>query len=269
VVEEQGFLSLHLSHGVTVDLTPDLAVRLRNPAQWTGLALAADGSQLAVEHPTGRLLQYGPRIEVQVEDAISVKNAKVYPRGTSFTANNFALVYMLDEGGPRTTSDMFHDLHAGPLVDVLFEECVSGAVPACLALLEALAYWQEDRWLHCWAASGIRVLQAADGLVQVERQGGHGGPVQLRASPANGRLRVATEFLQATASLGEEAHVFLRQAGPQCRPPPQVRGPQAALQRPDRRVHGAARRTLGRLRLQRPPQGLLSNTTGRGKLMPK
>ena len=56
-------------------------------------------------HPSGRLLQYGSRIEVQVEDKMSVKNAKVHPKGISFTANNMALVYLLDNAGARSTSD--------------------------------------------------------------------------------------------------------------------------------------------------------------------
>ena len=73
-------------------------------------------------HPSGRLLQYGSRIEVQVEDKMSVKNAKVHPKGISFTANNMALVYLLDEAGARSTSDMFHDLYATNIVDTLFRE---------------------------------------------------------------------------------------------------------------------------------------------------
>ena len=120
VVEEQGFVSLSLSHGVTVDLSPDLTVRVRNPCQQSAVTLAPSTCQLAVVHPTGRLLQYGPRIEVQVEDQGSVKNAKVFPRGISFTANTFALVYLLDEAGARTTSDTFHDLYASQPEDLLF-----------------------------------------------------------------------------------------------------------------------------------------------------
>jgi len=46
-------------------------------------------------HPVDRLLQYGSRVEVVVED----KNANVHPKGISFTANNMALVYPLDDAG--------------------------------------------------------------------------------------------------------------------------------------------------------------------------
>ena len=57
-------------------------------------------------HPVDRLLQYGSRVEVVVEE----KNANVHPKGISFTANNTALVYPLDDAGARSTSDMFHVL---------------------------------------------------------------------------------------------------------------------------------------------------------------
>jgi len=67
-----------------------------------------------------RILIYEPRVEIQTEDTMSVKNAKIYPRGISFTVNNMALVYLLDEAGARSTSDMFHDLYATHIVDIYF-----------------------------------------------------------------------------------------------------------------------------------------------------
>ena len=51
-----------------------------------------------------------------------MKNAKIWPKGISFTATTFALVYLLDEAGLRTTSDVFHDLCASDIVDSLWEE---------------------------------------------------------------------------------------------------------------------------------------------------
>ena len=69
-------------------------------------------------HPVDRLLQYGSRVEVVVED----KNANVHPKGISFTANNMALVYPLDDAGARSTSDMFHALQASDVDNTLFSE---------------------------------------------------------------------------------------------------------------------------------------------------
>jgi len=66
-------------------------------------------------HPVDRLLQYGSRVEVVVED----KNANVHPKGISFTANNMALVYPLDDAGARSTSDMFHVLQASDVVNTM------------------------------------------------------------------------------------------------------------------------------------------------------
>ena len=40
--------------------------------------------------------------------------------GISFTADNCALVYLVDDGGARTTSDMFHDLYEANISDTLF-----------------------------------------------------------------------------------------------------------------------------------------------------
>ena len=40
--------------------------------------------------------------------------------GTSFTANNCTLVYLVDEAGARTTTDTFHDLYENNIADTLF-----------------------------------------------------------------------------------------------------------------------------------------------------
>ena len=42
--------------------------------------------------------------------------------GISFTANNCALVYLVDVAGARTTSDMFHDLYENNVAETLFRQ---------------------------------------------------------------------------------------------------------------------------------------------------
>ena len=93
---------------VVLDINTNMGMRLRNPVK-----------QAAIVHPKARFLVCELRVEVQTE---YVRNAKIYPRGISFTANNMALVYLLDEAGARSASDMFHDLYATNIVDTLFEE---------------------------------------------------------------------------------------------------------------------------------------------------
>ena len=99
-------------------------------------------------HPVDRLLQYGSRVEVVVED----KNANVHPKGISFTANNMALVYPLDDAGARSTSDMFHVLQASDVVNTLFSEVAklgnweSGEVLG-VEMLESAQYYRDNRFV--------------------------------------------------------------------------------------------------------------------------
>ena len=99
-------------------------------------------------HPVDRLLQYGSRVEVVVED----KNANVHPKGISFTANNMALVYPLDDAGARSTSDMFHVLQASDVVNTLFSEVAklgnweSGEVLG-VEMLESAQYYRDKRFV--------------------------------------------------------------------------------------------------------------------------
>jgi len=214
-VEKEGFLRLQLRSGVFLDIAPNLAVRMRNVRHESTIALSACSTQMALVHPRGRVLQYGPRVEIQIEDTISIKNAKIHPKGASFTANNCALVYLLDEAGARSTSDMFHDLHASHIADTLFLES-SGrettkdlAVKAAEKMSEQIQYWR-DREDH-WVIGDLNVTQTKDGLVTMEREvRACNTKLVMKASPNNGKVRFDSRLVQVTASLGEESHLFLR-----------------------------------------------------------
>merc|ERR1719219_2075705 len=73
VVDQEGFLCLQLGSGVFVDISPKLALRLRNTRMGSTITLSSCSTQMALVHPSGRLLQYGPRVEIQTEDKISIK----------------------------------------------------------------------------------------------------------------------------------------------------------------------------------------------------
>ena len=52
-VQEGGFVRLTLSHGVTVDVTPEQAFRVSNPLQESSIAISSCGRQIALVHPAG------------------------------------------------------------------------------------------------------------------------------------------------------------------------------------------------------------------------
>eukprot|EP00092_Neocalanus_flemingeri_P035194 GFUD01038298.1.p1 GENE.GFUD01038298.1~~GFUD01038298.1.p1 ORF type:complete len:385 (-),score=90.89 GFUD01038298.1:233-1387(-) len=213
VVEQEGYISLRLRHAVVLDFSANQAIRLTNNLKNSSMSLSACTTQMALVHPKGRILQYGPRVEVQTEDDVSVKNAKIYPRGISFTANNMALVYLLDEAGARSTSDMFHDLYATQIVDTLFMESCQRegqAVPTCIRLLDKARYWRTEAGVDCWVIGHVFIQQTEDGLVTVERELQQGDTFVLKTSPSNGKVRFDSRFVQMTASLGDESHMFLR-----------------------------------------------------------
>jgi len=213
VVEQPGFISFKMRHGVVLDISANMAIRLTNTPKDSSISLSSCTTQMAVVHPKGRMLQYGPRVEVQCEDDVSVKNAKIYPRGISFTANNMALVYLLDEAGARSTSDMFHDLYATQIADTLFMESCERegqAVTTSIQQLDKARYWRTQGSVECWVIGPVFIQQTEDGLVIVERETQQGDKFILKTSPSNGKVKVESWFLQMTASLGMESHLFLR-----------------------------------------------------------
>jgi hypothetical protein len=72
-VESPGYISLKLRQGVVVDIGHNQALRLRNSVQNSVMSLSACATQMAMEHPMGRVLQYSSRIEVQVQDEVRKK----------------------------------------------------------------------------------------------------------------------------------------------------------------------------------------------------
>ena len=146
-VVEPGYISLRMSHGIVLDISNDCSVRLLNTRQQSSLAVCGDvdSPRVAVIHPQGRAIVYNRGAEVQVEDEVSVKNAKFYPKGISFTANNLALVYLLDVAGAKTSSDIFHDLHGTNVVDTLFlQQCeaLQSSVSNSCEQLDRVRYWR-------------------------------------------------------------------------------------------------------------------------------
>jgi len=225
VVEEEGYISLHLNYDVIVDIAPNQGVRIINHRKRVSMSLSGCGTSMALIHPQGRVLQYNSRIEVQAVDhqySYShpvVKNAKMWPRGVSFSANNYALVYLVDQAGARSTTDTFHDLYASNISDSVFiksceEYNLNGnptwSVEKSIRDLEAAAYWRtEGTNLDCWVFDQVKITQTQDGLVSVERKYGEELFV-LKASPNNGKARLQSSFMYLTASMGEESHLFVK-----------------------------------------------------------
>ena len=151
-VVEPGYISLRMSHGIVLDISNDCSVRLLNTRQQSSLAVCdVDSPRLAVIHPQGRAIVYNRGAEVQVEDEVSVKNAKFYPQGISFTADDLALVYLLDVAGARTTSDVFHDLHGSNIVETVFLQHCNGlqsSVSTSCQQLDRVKYWRNH--VSCW-----------------------------------------------------------------------------------------------------------------------
>ena len=70
-----------------------------------------------------------------------------------------ALVYLLDEAGARSTSDMFHDLYASHIADTLFEEsCLREGVEVAQSIrqLDNTKYWRNENG-DFWVVEDIQV----------------------------------------------------------------------------------------------------------------
>ena len=70
---------IRLLEGLVVDISIELDVRLYNPQHRTVVSVSESGQKVAVIHPTGRARFQPCSIEVQCDDHLSLKKAKIEP----------------------------------------------------------------------------------------------------------------------------------------------------------------------------------------------
>jgi len=89
-------------------------------------------------------------------------------KGVSFSSEQSALVYLVDQAGTRTTTDQFSDMSGDFTLPVFLMESSYGPdhVTDCIRLLQTTQYWLTEEGVENWVINGIRVSQTADGLAR-------------------------------------------------------------------------------------------------------
>ena len=92
----------------------------------------------------------------------------MFYKGVSFTSDTSALVYLVDQAGTRTTSDTFSDLSGDFSIPVFLHDAQFGPqmMRQCTKIIRQAQYWITEDGTENWVVNGIRVSQAADGLVR-------------------------------------------------------------------------------------------------------
>ncbi|KRG04660.1 uncharacterized protein Dmoj_GI19041, isoform B [Drosophila mojavensis] len=213
IAMSNGTIQLRLREGVRIDMTLDKAVRVLNQRSMVAVALSRNGTNSALIHPNGRILQSGSKVEIVTYDGMKTNNfvryAKMWYKGVSFTSESCALIYLVDTAGTRTTTDTFTDLTKDYTLAVFYDDSRHGPsfVPDAQEVIAKSSYSCADDGTEMYDINGFRIIQAADGLVKVTRQHNKG---LIRTSPGNGSVTLTTLGIHCTASLGKTSHLFLR-----------------------------------------------------------
>jgi hypothetical protein len=137
------------------------------------LTIDATGMSTALVHPNGRMHQHNARVEVVVyEQNGNHKYAKMWYKGVSFTSERSSLVYLVDEGGTRTTADRFSpQLHAPAFAtsSVFLNGSIhsqENAFQECYNLLQdSYDYYKTKNGTDVWVINGVRISQTDDLVV--------------------------------------------------------------------------------------------------------
>ncbi|XP_030558593.1 uncharacterized protein LOC115761105 isoform X2 [Drosophila novamexicana] len=213
IAMSNGTIQLRLREGVRIDMTLDKAVRVLNQRSMVAVSLSRNGTNSALIHPNGRILQSGSKVEIVTYDGMKANNfvryAKMWYKGVSFTSESCALIYLVDTAGTRTTTDTFTDLTKDYTLAVFYDDSRHGPsfVPDAQEVIAKSSYSCADDGTEMYDINGFRIIQATDGLVKVTRQHNKG---LIRTSPGNGSVTLTTLGIHCTASLGKTSHLFLR-----------------------------------------------------------
>ncbi|XP_043072008.1 uncharacterized protein LOC6559852 isoform X2 [Drosophila grimshawi] len=213
IAMSNGTIQVRLREGVRIDMTLDKAVRVLNQRSMVAVSLSRNGTNSALIHPNGRVLQNGSKVEIVAYDGMKSNNfvryAKMWYKGVSFTSESCALIYLVDSAGTRTTTDNFTDLTKDYTLAVFYDDSRHGAsfVQDAQAVIAKSSYSCGEDGTEMYEINGFRIIQAADGLVKVTRQHNKG---LIRTSPGNGSVTLTTLGIHCTGSLGKSSHLFLR-----------------------------------------------------------
>lgn len=155
-----------------IEMTLDGAIRVINWRCNVSISLASSSNSAALIHPNGRVLQYHSRVEIMTYDGKSKNNfvrfAKIWYKGISFTSENNALVYLVDSGGTRTTTDSFMDLRNDITEQVFLTGSTHGPAYDNQAKKEVMnhKYWPALDGTEVHELNGFRIAQTVDGMVR-------------------------------------------------------------------------------------------------------
>lgn len=99
---------------------------------------------------------------------------------------------------------MYNDLYAAQV-----EDPDTLVTTQCIQMLEDVKYWTNEKADFWQIDDSCIIQQTTDGYVSVDRKYGN-ELFTLKTSPSNGRARLQSSFIYVTASLGAEAHLFVK-----------------------------------------------------------
>lgn len=201
-----GIICLFLNHKIRADISIDRSIRLINNISRCSGAMDSKGSKSVIFHPTGSIYQNNSNAQIQTATG---RYGKLCPKGITFTCETSPLVYLVDEGGVKTTVDKFMTFNQDLPVDVFYENCKYGPkyVSECLAMLQKIECKQGNNGETIWMINGIKITEINDGDVLVSKDQGR---KTLKTSISRGNIALQTPIIYACASSPPDAHIFIR-----------------------------------------------------------
>lgn len=95
----------------SIDISLDHAIRVSYPAQKIHACISGSTNSVVVLHPNGRIFQNDSRVNLVAFDGSKqntlLRYAKICHKGISFMAKDVPVVYLVDEGGLRSSTGHF------------------------------------------------------------------------------------------------------------------------------------------------------------------
>ncbi|XP_031617044.1 uncharacterized protein LOC116336946 [Contarinia nasturtii] len=213
-VSSEGLICIRRQDNIFIDISLDGAIRVACPTQKILICVSAMATNIVIYHPNGRIFQSQSHVDVVAFDGTYQNNlvryAKFWTKGISFMARDIPVVYLVDEGGLRSSIDNFVHIRNDYAMEVFNSRSVRHG--SC-AFVDAVNMMQKSTHTlrnssEIFEINQIRIISNSDGTISIDRPT---KSITIRINPRKGGIAVTSFHIHATASMGKSPHLFLRQ----------------------------------------------------------
>lgn len=214
-IKSNGLICVRRIDNIYIDISLDHAIRVSYPAQKIHACISGSTNSVVVLHPNGRIFQNDSRVNLVAFDGSKqntlLRYAKICHKGISFMAKDVPVVYLVDEGGLRSSTDHFIHIEKDMALEVFNNRKIrhtSYSLAESIEVVQQARHTQDSNGSEVIEIDQFRITSDDDGIICIERLN---TSCCIRINPRKAAITLTSPHIHVTASIGKSPHLFVRQ----------------------------------------------------------